>query len=119
MIQYTKQAQMLDAFEAMDKALKAEIDDMKKSNDKTHASINELHTSNLNTLRYRSMNIQMLYVEHLCVSLNSPYCQWKGFCTTWLARAPSQRVQQFILRPCLQNLFDTIFIQSFTDPHQK
>ena len=47
------------------------------------------------------------------------YCRWKGFCITWLAGAPSQRVQKFILRPCLQNLFDTIFIQSFTDPYQK
>ena len=47
------------------------------------------------------------------------YCRWKGFCATWLAGAPSQRVQKFILRPCLQNLFDTIFIQNFTDPYQK
>ena len=37
-----------------------------------------------------------------------PYCRWKGFCTTWLAGALSQRVQQFILRPCLQKVFDTI-----------
>ena len=45
--------------------------------------------------------------------------RWKGFCTTWLAGAPSQREQKFILRSCLQNLFDTISIQSFTDPYQK
>ena len=48
-----------------------------------------------------------------------PYCRWKGFCTTWLAGAPSQRVQKFMLGPCLQNLFDTIFIQSVTDPYEK
>ena len=58
-------------------------------------------------------------LEWCAHTLMRTYCHWKRFWTTWLAGAPSQRVQQFILRPRLQNLFDTIFNQSFTDPYQK
>ena len=72
------------------------------------------------TLRTSCSNLEYPQVPRgIYTPILHPYCRWKGFCITWLAGAPSHRVQKFILRPCLQNLFDTIFIQSFTDPYQK